>query len=105
MILNHNGLSSVRGVIARDRFVCRLWANFSRPPRRVNARAGPVTRAASHVTRPAAYVNAVSWPEVRVRSEGTQLVRWGLRRIMLSFVAASQDYHRMVVALRDFAAD
>ena len=51
MILNHNGLSSVRGLIARDRFVLSLVGKFSRPPRRVNARAGPVTRAASHVTK------------------------------------------------------
>jgi hypothetical protein len=52
MILNHNGLNSVRGVIARDRFVLSLVGKFSRPPRRVNARAGPVTRVASHVTKP-----------------------------------------------------
>jgi hypothetical protein len=52
MILNHDGLSSVRGVIARDRSVLSLVRKFSRPPRRVNARAGPVTRAASCITKP-----------------------------------------------------
>ena len=52
MILNHNGLSSVRGVVARDRFVLSLVGKVLRPPRKGNAPVGPVTRAASNGTKP-----------------------------------------------------